>query len=210
MAKTRQEVCRDYYLRNKEAINAKSRAKYRESLEANRAKARAAALRSYYRHHERNKAAARAWAAANKVAHNAASRAYYYRRKAENREAYLAQRRKYLLARYKTSPAHKCAVRLRGRLNALIKNRRGTVKAGSVRHNWQSVVHHLERQFKDGMTWDNHGRDGWHIDHIVPCAAFDLTKPEEIERCFALSNLQPMWASDNMSKGAKLNWRPAA
>jgi hypothetical protein len=60
---------------------------------------------------------------------------------------------------------------------------------------------HLESQFYDGMSWDNHGN--WHIDHIKPCAAFDLTNEDEQRECFHYSNLQPLWAKDNMRKGAK-------
>ena len=60
---------------------------------------------------------------------------------------------------------------------------------------------HLEKQFKEGMTWDNHTTDGWHIDHIRPCCSFDLTKKEQQEECFHYSNLQPLWATDNLKKG---------
>lgn len=67
---------------------------------------------------------------------------------------------------------------------------------------------HLEAQFQEGMTWDNYGRDGWHIDHIKPCSSFDLLKEAEQRECFHYTNLQPLWAKDNLSKGAKLNWTP--
>ena len=63
---------------------------------------------------------------------------------------------------------------------------------------------HLQSQFKEGMSWDNYGIHGWHIDHIRPCALFDLTDPEEQKKCFNYSNLQPLWASDNCSKGARI------
>jgi hypothetical protein len=63
---------------------------------------------------------------------------------------------------------------------------------------------HLESQFQKGMTWDNHGVSGWHIDHIVPCDHFDLTKPEEQKKCFHWSNLRPLWAKENLSKGNRL------
>ena len=59
---------------------------------------------------------------------------------------------------------------------------------------------HLESQFTDGMTWGNHG--AWHIDHIKPCAAFDLSNKEEQFECFHYSNVQPLWAEENMRKGA--------
>jgi len=59
---------------------------------------------------------------------------------------------------------------------------------------------HLEAGFTDGMTWDNYGE--WHIDHIVPCAKFDLTQESHRRRCFHWSNMQPLWAHDNLSKKA--------
>lgn len=59
----------------------------------------------------------------------------------------------------------------------------------------------LESQFVDGMTWDNYGYDGWHIDHIRPCASFDMSDPEEQRKCFNYTNLQPLWAMDNFVKG---------
>jgi hypothetical protein len=62
---------------------------------------------------------------------------------------------------------------------------------------------HLESQFTEDMSWENYGLGGWEIDHIYPCASFDLSKPLEQQICFHWSNLQPLWASDNRSKGAK-------
>jgi hypothetical protein len=62
---------------------------------------------------------------------------------------------------------------------------------------------HLESLFKPGMTWENHGVYGWHIDHIKPCASFDLTDFEQQKQCCHYTNLQPLWAKENMSKGAK-------
>ena len=53
------------------------------------------------------------------------------------------------------------------------------------------------------MKWDNHGLYGWHIDHIQPCNSFDLSNEEEQKKCFHYSNMQPLWAFDNLSKGAK-------
>lgn len=52
------------------------------------------------------------------------------------------------------------------------------------------------------MSWDNYGRGGrkWQIDHIKPCAYFDLTKPEDQRKCFHYSNLQPLWQKDNLEK----------
>jgi hypothetical protein len=66
---------------------------------------------------------------------------------------------------------------------------------------------HLELQFQQGMNWYNHGIFGWHIDHILPCSSFDLNDPIQQKECFHYSNLQPLWAKDNMQKRAKLDWR---
>jgi hypothetical protein len=63
---------------------------------------------------------------------------------------------------------------------------------------------HLESQFKEGMTWETHGRRGWHIDHILPCASFDLNNPEEQRICFHYKNLQPLWWYENISKSDKI------
>lgn len=58
---------------------------------------------------------------------------------------------------------------------------------------------HLESKFQSGMTWDNYGKDGWHIDHIIPCSAFDLTNYEEQVKCFNYTNLQPLWATNKIA-----------
>jgi hypothetical protein len=54
------------------------------------------------------------------------------------------------------------------------------------------------------MSWDNWTKDGWHIDHIKPCSSFDLSKEYEQRACFHYTNMQPLWAVDNLRKGNKL------
>ncbi len=65
---------------------------------------------------------------------------------------------------------------------------------------------HLERQFLPGMTWENYGLYGWHIDHIVPLSSFSYktTDDREFQACWALSNLRPMWRQDNLIKSNKV------
>ncbi len=62
---------------------------------------------------------------------------------------------------------------------------------------------YLEKQFTDGMSWNNYGE--WHIDHIRPCASFDLSDLSQQIECFHYTNLRPLWAEDNKSKGGTWN-----
>lgn len=73
---------------------------------------------------------------------------------------------------------------------------------------------HIESLFLDGMNWDKYGiyfdeygkkNIGFHIDHIIPCFAFDLNNPLEVLLCFNWRNCQPLWGKENMSKGKKFD-----
>jgi hypothetical protein len=64
------------------------------------------------------------------------------------------------------------------------------------------LKNHLKSKFKKGMTWNNYGK--WHIDHIIPCASFDLSKSSEQKQCFNWQNLQPLWAKENLIKQDKI------
>ena len=63
---------------------------------------------------------------------------------------------------------------------------------------------YLEKLFKDGMNWDNYGYYGWHVDHILPCAYFDLSDPKQQRLCFHYTNLQPLWSKDNYKKSCSV------
>jgi hypothetical protein len=109
--------------------------------------------------------------------------------------------------RYANDLDYKMKKVLRSRLRGAIKDyaNKGTVKSKQtmalIGCSLEDLKKHLESQFTGGMSWDNHGE--WHIDHIIPCSSFDLSFTEEQERCFCYTNLQPLWAEDNLSKGAK-------
>jgi hypothetical protein len=89
---------------------------------------------------------------------------------------------------------------IRSRVYRVLK---GTLKSAPTEKligcTWQQLRAHIERQFKRGMRWENHGKR-WHIDHKIPCASFDLSKPEQQRACFHFSNLQPLEAKRNISK----------
>lgn len=65
----------------------------------------------------------------------------------------------------------------------------------------EEALKHIEGLFLPGMTWDNYGYRGWHIDHIKPIASFDLSDPEQQKAAFHYTNLQPLWWKENLSKG---------
>lgn len=90
---------------------------------------------------------------------------------------------------------------------------RGLGKRKRKRH-WESIVgytlqdlkEHLEKQFLPGMSWDNYGRKGWNIDHIIPIRFFRYNDMRDVEfrYCWSLDNLQPLWEKDNLEKGDKV------
>lgn len=91
---------------------------------------------------------------------------------------------------------------LRSRLRKTIHGRKHGLSP--VRHLGCSVDElkkHLESQWQEGMSWDNYGYYGWHIDHIIPLSTFDLTNPDDFKKACHYSNLQPLWKDDNMKKG---------
>jgi len=65
------------------------------------------------------------------------------------------------------------------------------------------LITYLENQFGEGMTWDNYGLKGWHIDHIKPLCSFKLDEAEEIRSATHYSNLRPLWAKDNLKKASQ-------
>ncbi len=114
--------------------------------------------------------------------------------------------RKYRKNKYHTDINFKFSCNLRARLLLALK---GKSKSASTLKllgcSIKNLKEYLEKQFKSGMTWDNYGKDGWEIDHIKPCAKFDLTKPEEQRKCFNYKNLQPLWWRENRLKKDKYN-----
>lgn len=101
--------------------------------------------------------------------------------------------------------SYKISVSLRSRLREAIYSNQ---KSGSaIRDLGCSVPElkvYLEKQFKPGMTWSNWNFHGWHIDHITPLSAFDLSNREQFIRACHYTNLQPLWAKENLSKGKKI------
>lgn len=89
---------------------------------------------------------------------------------------------------------------------------RESIRLGKAGRSWELLVgyclgelmSHLESYFEPGMTWENYG--SWHIDHVIPQAAFSFCSPEDLSfgQCWALENLRPLWATDNIKKSDRL------
>ncbi len=105
------------------------------------------------------------------------------------------------------NPQHKLSGTIRNRIWYSLKRK----KAGRpwellVGYTLKDLMNHLEKLFKKGMTWANYGQ--WHVDHKIPISAFNFNVPEDIDfkRCWALENLQPLWAKDNVSKNNRIQF----
>ena len=104
--------------------------------------------------------------------------------------------------KYSNDPLFKLKEILRTRLSKAIT--RGQKDGSAVKDLGCSVEElkiHLESKFQPGMTWENYGE--WHIDHVVPLAKFDLLNREELLKACNYTNLQPLWAIDNIKKRDK-------
>ncbi|HEY7550974.1 MAG TPA: hypothetical protein VH913_15835 [Hyphomicrobiaceae bacterium] len=133
--------------------------------------------------------------------------------KPENREAKRARRRKperraRHRARYRervaTDPGWLLAKKMRTRIWGALRGR--TKSARTFRLIGCTVERlraHIEAQWLPGMSWANYG--DWHVDHIRPCASFDLSDPLQQRECFNWRNMQPLWEPDNASKGSVWN-----
>jgi len=119
-----------------------------------------------------------------------------------NHEKIKTYRRAYQNNRLRTDMDFKLRKNLRNRIRGLmrydIKKSAHTMELLGC--TIQAFKVHIENQFKNGMSWNNYGE--WQIDHIKPCAAFDLSSPEEQKICFHFSNMQPLWKEENRKKGA--------
>jgi hypothetical protein len=114
---------------------------------------------------------------------------------------HLEEKKKYNNQRRKTNIQFRLACNLRNRLRYALK---GKFKCGSAVRNLgcslDDLKKHLESQFQPGMTWDNRGKNGWHLDHIIPLSKFNLQDRQQFLIANNYTNLQPLWAKDNWSK----------
>jgi hypothetical protein len=136
----------------------------------------------------------------NRDATRVKSKEYYQ----SNREKCIRRGIEWKRERLKEDPIFRLECNLRSRVKNAIKFDAGEKAEGTFKLlgcTIQQVRTFLEAEFEPGMSWDNYGE--WHVDHIRPCASFNLEDPEEQKKCFHWTNLQPLWALDNILKGAR-------
>lgn len=123
--------------------------------------------------------------------------------KHKNRVASIQSCTKRKKERYHQDECYRLGENLRTRFTAVFKGRKEHSAKELVGCSLKELKIHLESQFLEGMNWQNHSYCGWHVDHIVPLSSFDLTNSAQVTKAFHYSNLQPLWAIDNLRKGNK-------
>lgn len=140
------------------------------------------------------------WYLKNKNKHNKSSRCYYEENKGKMKKLQLSYQKK----RRKEDASFRFLCALRTRINTSIKKRYKSLSTMFlIECEIDYLMYHIQNHFTSGMSWDNYGRGGWEIDHIKPCSKFDLSKESEQRKCFHYTNLQPLWAMDNLKKKDK-------
>lgn len=107
--------------------------------------------------------------------------------------------------RYKEDPYYRSVFLIRSRIGKVLRERnigKQDKTYDLLGCSKEEFIKYFENKFSDGMSWDKVGKY-IHIDHIRPCISFDLKNVEEQKKCFHYTNLQPLWATDNLKKGSK-------
>lgn len=118
------------------------------------------------------------------------------------RETHKEQRNKHERERREKDPNYRILTNLRKRIGLAVNSQNARKLDRTLNLlgcDYEFFHQYLENQFRDGMTWENYGKV-WQVDHIIPCAAFDLTKEEEQRKCFHYTNLQPLLTEENYAK----------
>ncbi len=207
-----------YYLANKERLNEYSSAYQKEHRQKHNAQRRAsydktkrAAKKAYY---ERNK---------ERILKQ---KQEYFVRKIDSINDYRKRNRREISAqnsRWHRNNRDRIRVRKRessrrryldphNRVAGSVRRRIGKLMAGKSKPDrsecllgcsFGEFIQYISARFKPGMTMENYGRK-WHIDHIMPCSAFDLTREDQLRQCCHFTNLRPLWAKANLRKASKI------
>jgi hypothetical protein len=196
-----------YRLNNKEKYSAYRKKYYEKNTESILKKAKIARETESYKEYKKE------YLEKNKDALIEYRKKYYW----ENRTELLAKekeynktdrsknrRKEYYQNKRKNDICFKLSENLRSRIKGSLKRNSKSRKTFElIGCTIEEFKYYIEGKFKEGMTWENYGHDTWHIDHIRPCASFDLSDPQQQKLCFHYTNCQPLWAYENLSKNDK-------
>jgi len=132
---------------------------------------------------------------------------YHQKWREKNIDKHREYKRKYEKHRKDTDPLYKLISNFRTAIYQVLKES-NVEKNGHyfdiLGYTPEELINHLEKQFTEGMTWENYGE--FHVDHKLPITSFDIQEmgDEEFMKCWSLDNLQPMWGEENIRKSNKV------
>ena len=187
------QYAKDYARNNKDAVKAYQRQHYESNKE-------------YYSEYDKSRYQIKREeiiAKSIKYAQNNLDKVKSYRKDwADSNREYFNS---YVKERKRVDVNFKLGMYLRSRTHkAIVRGQRGGSAVQDLGCSIEELKTYLESKFQPGMTWDSYGHKGWHIDHITPLCSFNLTDPEQFKKACHYTNLQPLWAKDNLSKGSKI------
>lgn len=217
MNKDRKLYRQKYYLLNKEKIKASSKKHYQKNGERIRmvqnTRRKTGEYKEYLKKNKEKISLQNAmWYKKHQKERNKKTKEYYLanrekilRKQNEYDKSHRPEIRSYCKERRGWNFQYRLSTTLRSRLvSALRGNLNGKMRAGSAVRDLGCTIPelklYLEERFQEGMEWDNWGHFGWHIDHDIPLALFDLTNREQFIQAFHYTNLQPMWWKENLNK----------
>ena len=158
--------------------------------------------RNYYKHKEKKSDNYKLWAKDK----NDYLKEKHTKWREDNKEHVNKYKRDYERKRRAEDPKYRLGIRTRTAVWQLLKERNINKTNKTfilLGYTIEELMIHLEKQFTEGMTWDNYGE--WHVDHKKPMALFKFTSTddEEFKECWCLDNLQPLWELDNLFKGTR-------
>jgi protein-arginine kinase activator protein McsA len=205
---------KDYYLKNKKELSRKQNEYYnlnKEEIKSKNIKLRKSkqikkichiCKKTFSTNYSNKKyCSKKCYHIAYEILHKITGKIY----RVKNKQKIYNKNAKYRKIKYKADLNYRILCCLRTRVLSVLK---GFYKSKSTLNllgcSIDFLKQHLQSQFKKGMSWDNYGINGWEIDHIIPCASFDLRKIFEQTKCFNYKNLQPLWKLDNIKKSDKI------
>ncbi len=189
------EQIKEYRIKNKEQISKQ----YKQYYIKNKEQIKEQNKQYYIKNREQLKEQKKQYYIKNREQFKEQKKQYYIKNKGQIKET----NKQYANNRMKTDPLFALTCRIRCLIRVSITNKGYTKKSKTheiLGISYVELKEHMERQFTKGMNWEN--RDQWHIDHIIPLATAQCE--DDVIRLNHYTNLQPLWAEDNLSKGSKI------